>query len=366
MKYPTRDEIFNNDEDPIEALARMEREEAVSEAEGEDAPAEPEDFDTEDSGSESQEEGGDLKEEDAEEGPEVAGEGSEVEGQTEDLVEEPVLAAEQPGGFVDGVKKVRANGQEFEFTQEEINTQFDKVFGQAMDYTQKTQKLAPYRKMISALEEENVSQTDLNLALDALKGNKGALKELMEKGNIDAFDLDSVEGEAPYAANDYGKTEFQEEMQAISNEISKDEEYPITVDVIDKQWDDKSRDLLAGNPGMIQGLHQDIKSGVYDKVAPLAMKMKVLDGNSKSDLEYYMLAGEQAYPQQDAAAQPEAVVTKPTQDAGQRFDKASSEADKRRAASSTRARADRKGVIDYLDDDDEAFDKWHKDLMNSQ
>jgi hypothetical protein len=47
------------------------------------------------------------------------------------------------------------------------------------------------------------------------------------------------------------------------------------------------------------------------------------------------------------------------------IDKASSEANRKRSATSTGARADRKGVIDYLDDDDEAYEEWYKKLQSS-
>jgi hypothetical protein len=362
----TQEEVFANDEDPMEALAKMEREEnsaTDADTEGEvngEVAAVADDLGDGDLG------GVDTSGQDAEVEPEVEPEG-EVEEPGEPKPEaEGETGKEEVAEAESGNRVFSANGQKFEFSQEEINAQFEGVFGKAMDYTQKMQKIAPYRKMISALEEEKVSQEDLNVALDALKGDKGALKSLMEKSGVDAFDLDTKSEEAPYEAKDYGKTEFQQEMQSITEAISKDKEYPVTVNVIDKEWDTSSRDLLADNPSMISGLHQDIKSGVYDKVAPLAAKMKVLDGNTKSDLEYYILAGEQAFPQQDASAQPAPEKVPATQDAGQKFDKASSEAGKRRAASSTRARADTRGVIDYLDDDDTKYDEWYKKLNESQ
>jgi hypothetical protein len=101
------------------------------------------------------------------------------------------------------------------------------------------------------------------------------------------------------------------------------------------------------------------------------MKMKVLDGNKKSDIEYYMLAGQQftaAQQQQQQANASQQQVDEQngqTQAAVQNADQASSEAQRKRAASSTGSRADRKTVTDYLDDDDEAYDEWYNKLMAS-
>jgi hypothetical protein len=238
-----------------------------------------------------------------------------------------------------------------------------------MDYTQKMQKIAPYRKMISALEQEGINQDALNIAIDALKGDKGAIKKLMERGKIDPYELASEEeGETVYVSNNYGKNETALEIEEITSKISGDEEFKITTNVIDQQWDDSSRQAIVKNPSIILGLHNDIKSGIYDQVAPAAMKMKVLDGNSKSDIEYYMLAGarfEEVLRAQQKTADGQktiAELNKGAQDADSEFDKASSEADRKRSASSTGKRADRKGVIDYLDDDDEAYDAWYKKI----
>jgi hypothetical protein len=260
----------------------------------------------------------------------------------------------------------KANGQEFTFTNQEMIDQFSTVFGQSMNYTQKMQKIAPYRKMISALEQEGVTHDTLNVALDALKGDKGALKKMMEMAKVDAYDLTSDDDDAkPYVATNYGKDEKTLDIEEITSKISGDEEFKITTNVIDEQWDDASRRTISENPQIITGLHNDIVSGMYDTVAPIAMKMKVLDGHSKSDLEYYMLAGEQVgikmAADEKAKTGQKSVddLNKGAQDADSKFDKASSEAERKRAASSTGKRADRKGVVDYLDDDDEAYDAWY-------
>ncbi len=266
-------------------------------------------------------------------------------------------------------RKFKANGQEFEFTEDEIMEQFETVFGQAMNYTQKMQAIAPFRKMISALEEEGITQDQLNMAIDALKGDKGALQQILAANKIEAFDLESQEETDPYKPTDYGKNEAQLNIDEITSSISKDPEYKITVDVVDNQWDSTSRQALAKNPQFIVGLHNDIKSGLFDKVSPVAMKMKVLDGNTRSDIEYYMLAGEQLQIQEQEqgqnAQQKVDELNQQTQDAVDNADQASSEAQQKRAASSTRTRADRKGVIDYLDDDDEKFDEWYNNLMSN-
>lgn len=388
-KELSEEEVFANDIDPLDAIREIRKEEGVAEeelppaAEQEEASAEEEIIDD---GADELEELQDDETEAEDDDTESAGEESDNADESEDNSEaeaaedqmEDETAQAEPDADKSAEEVIKrtfkANGQEFEFTEQEILDQFEVIFGQAMDYTNKTKKLAPYRKMISALESENITADQLNLAIDALRGNPQALQTLMKANDVEAYDIANANSEeaSPYVPTDYGKNEVQLGIDEVTSQIASDPEYKITVDVIDQQWDQNSRDALASNPTMIKGLHNDIKSGVYDKVAPVAMKMKVLDGNTKSDLDYYMLAGQQVLSaeqdsqQQKAGEQSVADLNKQAQDAEDNFDQASSEAKRKRSASPTRKRADTKGVTDYLDDDDEKFDAWYENLMASQ
>lgn len=363
----SQDEVFDNDLDPIEALAAIRREEGNEEAAGkiehqkesdvvEDKPETQETAEEVDSGATTQEKEDVPADIDTsgEEGEEESGEGS-----------DETAAEDTPAEVIK--RKFKASGQEFEFTEAEMMEQFEGIFGKAMDYTQKMQGIAPYRKMISALEEESITQEQFNLALDVLKGDKAAIKKLAEDREIDLSALSFDEEIAPYEANDYGKTESEIQIREIEKSISGDPEYKQTVDVIDVQWDDLSRKAVAENPSIITGLHHDIKSGIYAKVAPEAMKLQLSDGNSKSQLEYYILAG-QAYQESLKKAEGQQKVDElnsNTQQAAQRASKESSEAISKRAASPTSSIAGKKGVVDYLDDNDEKFDAWYKKVTNA-
>jgi len=384
----TEEDVFTNDIDPLEGIRQIRKSQG--------ADVDPELVDDTplqvDSSEDESEEEDNLEEFTGEADEEVSVEGksdpveskeeaeesetkAEEEGDGKEPSEEETADSEEPETNSEAeILKFRANGQDFEFTKDEVVSQFETVFGQAMDYTKKMQKIAPYRKMISALESEGITQEQLNVAIDALKGDAGAIRKLVADNKIDTFDLTEGEDTDPYQAKSYGKDETQLAIEEITSRISADEEFKLTVDVIDNQWDDKSREAVLSNPSVIAGLHNDIKSGVYDKVAPIATKMRVLDGNTKSNIEYYVLAGQQYAQQQAAEKEKQAKsavqqveeLNKKAQDAEQEFEAASSEAKAKRAASSTGARADRKGVVDYLDDNDEDFDAWYNSVMNNR
>ena len=394
----SQEEVFDNDKDPADAIAAIRREEAkesgeeIKETESEEIVllgdrenSEAQKLeDTTISEDENQESEDDRKirleaETDKQHGKvdtdtdtdDNSSETSEEKENTDDDKEKDDDSTKEEGEAAEiKTHSFKADGKDFNFTEDEMIEQFEGVFGKAMNYTQKMQKMAPFRKMISALEEQGVTQDQLNTALDAIGGDKNAIRKLAQNNSIDLSDLSfEEEDKTPYTPKEYGKNDLQIQVEEIETDIGKDPEYQTTVDIIDNQWDDGSRKLIADNPEMIRGLHADIKNGVYDKVAPEAAKLQMLDGNLKSNLDYYLLAGQKlkakAEAEENAKTSQDEVdkLNSKTQEAEDKFSKGSSEAEDKRAAASTGSSSGERGVIDYLDDDnDEKFNEWYKKL----
>ena len=268
----------------------------------------------------------------------------------------------------------KANGREFKFTQDEMLEQFPKIFGQAMDYTKKTQAMKPWRKTIDAIEQAKLGHEDINLMIDVMKGNKEAIAEVLKRTGVDSLEIDTENSK--YTPNDYGRDDKALAIKDIVEEISVDKEYEITHRVLSKEWDEKSFREMTEDPDLIRLLHVDVKTGMFDKVQPIADKIKVFDRGSKSDLEYYRLASiELAQQQQEAdriayeaerqkqerearlAKQVEIDRVKKTQE---RQKEVAVKAVERKAATPTTRKVPTSKVVDYLDNSDEAFEEWYK------
>lgn len=261
--------------------------------------------------------------------------------------------------------KFKAHGQDFEFDEKEMMEMFPKVFGQAMDYTKKMQQIAPYRKAISAMDEAGLAADDLNKAIDVLKGDKNAIAALVKEHGIDLGDLD-IEDVA-YTPNQYGKDDAQLDIEEVVNTISADPEFRITKNVVESQWDDTSKEFMAANPQAIAGLHNDIKSGLFDKVAPRAMKLKIMNENL-SDIQAYVQAGKAVLAEQEALdneATEVAETVKEVTTANDRQKSIKSKAKSRKAGAITNNIAGSKSV-NYLDASDEDFEDWYKKTMDGQ
>jgi len=395
MAELTEDDLFSMSDEELEAAMKEAKADEVNEEIDEPTGDTEEVIDTENKvedeleqpTSEDSEDNADTEEEATEDDVDEPGseekepEGKEPEGEPEkelddnsdaekEVEEEPVQPEQK--------YKFKANGLEYEFSKEEMEKQFPKVFGQAMDYTKKMQKIKPWRKTIDAIDQAGISNDDLNLAIDVLKGDKGAIGELLKRTGVDALDLDTEENN--YEPKDYGRDETTLALEEVVNEISSDPEYTRTQKVLGNDWDDTSWNKMTQDPGMIKALHVDMKTGVFDKVQPIANKLKIYDGGHKSDLDYYLEAGDVFYAQQNAEKAAEAARVQAEADTAARVAKEAEiervkteEANrvvekqkvvKRKSAAPTKSgSAAKSGITDYLDDSDEEFDKWYASLQ---
>lgn len=284
----------------------------------------------------------------------------------------------------------KANGKDYEFSSDEIVDQFPKIFGKAMDYTKKMQAIKPWRKTIDAMEDAKLNHADVSLMIDVLKGDKDAITEVLKRTGTDTLELDT-EADSGYEAKDYGRDEGALAISDIVDEISKDTEYTTTHNILSKEWDEKSWNTMAEDPNMIKLLHEDVKSGMYGTLQPIAEKLKVFDGGTKADLDYYKLAAQQHFSKEaDTKAfkvkQDAAKATKLEQQTIQRNSEAEEAEEtrksnakaesskrvaaqkasaKRKAAAPTKSASATSGVTDYLDESDESFDAWYKNLQDS-
>lgn len=363
-KASLNDEIVD---EPVEDVVVNESVEAVDEPTVDDVVEDVVEVVTEEPVVESEE----VTEEVIDDKVEVTSEDKEIV--PEEVVEPVVEEIKEPSKH-----KVKANGSEFDFTVDELVTLAPK----AMDYTKKMQEIAPWRKTISALQENELGQDDVNLMIEAIKGDKDAITSLIKKAGIDTLELDT-EAELEYTPKDYGLSENQLDIRDIESKISNDVEYVKTTNVVNNEWDSASQQELFKQPAMIEALHIDVKSGVYDVVSKMATKQKLLNPvMGMSDLDYYRAAG-QVYTQDKARAevaeqealkaeQERQATYKAEQDAialakatAQKQEELKAQAANRKAAAPTGKTAGQKTVIDYLEDNDEKYDEWYKKLQAS-
>lgn len=246
----------------------------------------------------------------------------------------------------DTLYKIKANGKEFEMTLDELKQTASK----GMDYLKKTTALKPYRTMIAAMQENKVSPEDINLLIDLKKGNKEAIAKLIKENEVDVYDLPEAND---YRPREYRQSETALEMKEVLSTISKDAEFSRTSEIYDA-FDEQTKAFLNEDPSRIVGLHNDVKTGVFDKVLPLAEKKAMIDGYNAPFLQYYLQAGQEILNANNRPIQTEQKQYVPPENRANKI-----------AAGLPSSRGDKKTVIDYLDEEisDEDFKEWYSKLQ---
>lgn len=264
----------------------------------------------------------------------------EVEQPTEQVVQE----TPQPKTY-----KIKANGMEYDFSEDELI----RLAPKAMDYTKKMQTIAPYRRTISAIEQNGISEDDINLLIDIKKGNKDAISSLIKSSGIDVYDLPENDGK--YTPTRYAEQAEAQNTQDVIARLARDPEFEKTKSAFEV-LDPQSKQYLLSNTENIEGLHDDVKNGIYEKVMPEALKLAALDGYQQPVLQYYFKAGQDYFTRQEQIEK-QAIATKAKEEAIRTRAKAS--------AALPSSRADKKSVINYLDEDnDDEYNAWYKSLQN--
>ena len=188
--------------------------------------------------------------------------------------------------------QVKANGQLYNVTLDEL---VNKLAPKAFNYTKKMQKLAPFRRSVSAMQENGITEDDLNQLIEMKKGNKVAIANFLEKNGIDTYDVSNVDSNeaSKYQALKYGRE--QNELNSVIEELETHPQSGKLTSYI-SSLDDASRKMLINKPDGLRVLMSDIENGYFDDISAEANKRAFLDGDAaKPLLDYYIDVAQEQY-----------------------------------------------------------------------
>ena len=202
-------------------------------------------------------------------------EGKEDEQGTDEAKAEETFSFENIPMDVELPFEIAANGMKTKATLNQLITGFQK----GLNYTKHMQQLKPFRTAVGIMEENNLSEDDLNLLIELKSGNKEAFNKLLSDIKIDPLDLEQKEN-SDYTPKNYGKELPDPEMEQVITEIRNDaDNFPVVQEALNSMPQD-FYDAVSANPGGMKSLYEDVKSGVYAKVMPEVMKLQALYGPS--------------------------------------------------------------------------------------
>ncbi len=168
------------------------------------------------------------------------------------------------------------------------------------DYNKKMHEIKPYMKSLRTLKEhkilgDDISDDRLNFLIELDQKKPEAIKRLIAESGMDIYELQDEDKFSPEQSKQYqpedqmvseGSIEIEDALKSISSSPAYDQ----TINVMTKEFDAESRDIIAENPGYIKSLNADIVNGSYEKIieeVQYARDMKMISADL-SDIEAYI------------------------------------------------------------------------------
>lgn len=180
-------------------------------------------------------------------------------------------------------KPFKANGKEL--TPRNVEDVIS-LMQRGANYTKKMQLLAPVKRAYESLTKADIKEEDLNFLIDIHKGDTEAIKQLLQRHNIDPIDLD-IESTNYKAHKNNIATDADVEFSDVLRDI--DSSLPKIQDIMTNKWDEASKQELIKNPKLLRALHEEIELGRFDEVqARVELEKTFGKYQGYSDLQAYI------------------------------------------------------------------------------
>lgn len=221
---------------------------------------------------------------------------------TTTVAEEPASkAVSLPKDVAEIFKPFKANGVEMQVrsTEEAI-----KLMQMGANYSKKMQAIRPSLRRIQTLESHQISDDDINLMIDLKKGDKSAIKKLMDSHKINPLDID-FDATPDYKGNQYAVTDTELDLNMVLEEIKDSPVYAETIKLVGQVWDEASRQEIVKNPNLLRGLNNQIANGEY-KIIHAEVERERMLGNLTGvpDIEAYARTYQKLYEKAAQTAKP--------------------------------------------------------------
>ena len=246
-----------------------------------------------------------------------------------------------------------------------------KLMQMGANYNKKMGALKGPMKMLKMLEKnELLDEGKLSFLIDLSKNDPKAITQLLKDSKIDPLDLNLTEGEK-YQATDHSVGDAEVALDSVIDEIRNSDTWSQTLDVVTKQWDATSKQIVADNPQLLKVIDGHIANGFYDQISTEVEKERMFGRlNDVSDIEAYKTTGDALEAAGKFVVPPlkgeqEQVPTAPTKPVEKPSSKKRQE--KRRAASPTKPAAKNseaaKGLNPLSMSDEEFMEAYDPNLL---
>lgn len=188
------------------------------------------------------------------------------------------------------MKPFKANGRDIQVSSVEDAIALMQM---GANYNKKMAALKPNMKLMKMLENHDLlSEEKLNYLIDLSRKDAGAINKLIKDSGIDPLSLDTEKAEG-YTPKSYKVDEREIELDMVLEQIQHTQAYPKTLEVVSKQWDPASRQVVANSPQLLKIINDHVDRGIYDVISAEVERERIFGRlNGLSDIEAYRQVGD--------------------------------------------------------------------------
>lgn len=175
-----------------------------------------------------------------------------------------------------------ANGKTIELKTPEEARQLMQM---GANYTRKMQAIAPHRKILTMLENNNLlNEANLSYLIEVSKKNPEAIKKLVKESGINPLDIDT-EAESTYKPVDHSVSDVEVNFRAALEDVGSMPEGQALLQEVDATWDTESKQVLYKNPELLSVFREQKTNGVFEKISKEIEHRKIL-GNIPAQMPF--------------------------------------------------------------------------------
>ena len=187
-------------------------------------------------------------------------------------------------------KPFKANGKEIKVNSVDEAIQLMQM---GANYTKKMTALKPVMKVARMLENNGLmDESQVSFLIDLSKKDPNAIAKLLKESDINPLEID-LDKSVDYKGGNHLIDETQLKVEEVLESIKETPTYSRTINIVSKEWDDSSREVLASNPEIIADINQHMQSGIFDMIQQEMERQRIFGGlKGLSDIAAYKAVGD--------------------------------------------------------------------------
>ena len=184
----------------------------------------------------------------------------------------------------------RANGRDVQ-----VNSVDDALSLMQMgaNYNKKMAGLKPNLKLMKMLENNGLlSEEKIGFLIDLDKKSPEAINKLVKESGINPMDLDT-EKASEYKPKIHTVDDREMELDTVLEDIQSTPTYNRTLAIVSKEWDGRSKQVIADQPQLLKLINDHVERGIYDLISKEIESSRMLGRlTGLSDIEAYRQVGD--------------------------------------------------------------------------